>query len=126
MHARVQQAGAVVLVGWCLVSGAASLRAAFGGGDDERARLEREFHALAPLLPPRGTIGYVHPPGADDSTTIHAAQYALVPRVLTSATGTEFVIVPRGAVSSGGDSTLAHYAPVGRPVGGHRVYRRTP
>ena len=125
MHARVQQAGAVVLLGWCLVSGAASLRAAFGGGDDERARLDMEFYALAPQLPPRGTIGYVHPPGAADSTTIHSAQYALVPRVLTSATGNEFVIVPRGAVSSSVDSTLPHYAPVGPPAGGHRVYRRT-
>jgi len=125
MHARVQRAGAVVLLGWCVLSASAALRGALLRGDDhERDRLEAEFHDLAAQLPPRGAIGYLGPAATSDFTTMHAAQYALVPRVLATVTGQEYVIVADDAVPPDRELTLPGYERVDRSVGGHRVYRR--
>jgi hypothetical protein len=125
MHARVQRAGAVVLLGWCVWSGSAALRGTFErDGDDERAQLEAALHDLAAQLPPRGTIGYLGPDATSTFTTMHAAQYALVPRVLAAGTGQEYVIVADEARPSGRDATLPGYEPTGPAAGGHRAYRR--
>jgi hypothetical protein len=124
MHARVQRAGAVVLLGWCVLSASSALRGALQrDNDDERDRLEAEFHDLAAQLPPRGTIGYLDPAATSDTTTMHAAQYALVPRVLAPASDQEYVIVADTVPPDRGP-TLPGYERVDRSVGGHRVYRR--
>jgi hypothetical protein len=55
---------------------------------------------------------------------MHAAQYALVPRVLAAGTEQEYLIVADDARPSGRDATLPGYERTGPAVGGHRAYRR--
>ena len=125
MHTRVQQAGAVVLLGWCVWSASAALRGSLQqDGDEGRDRLEAEFRDLGAQLPERATIGYLGPAATSDFMPMHAAQYALVPRVLAAVTGQEYMIVADDAVPPDPELTLPGYERVDRSVGGHRVYRR--
>ena len=67
---------------------------------DPMERLEAEFSKLAKDLPPAGEVGYLEryeDAGAEDAVRAHyAAQYALVPRVVVSRVGHEFMIVAHG------------------------------
>jgi hypothetical protein len=91
-------------------------------------RLEAEFSKLAKDLPPAGQVGYLEryeDAGAEDAVRAHyAAQYALVPRVVVSRVGHEFMIVAHGMPRPGHDPRLDGYFLVSVTPEDHRVYRR--
>ena len=91
-------------------------------------RQQAEFVQLATHLPPRGEVGFLERyenAGAEDAVRAHyAAQYALVPRVLLSRVGLEFMIVAQGTTRPGGDPRLDGYFLVSATPEDHRVYRR--
>jgi hypothetical protein len=125
---RLQRAFVALLLAWCVVTALGGLRAALARNEDLRYDLEAQFAALASELPPRGVVGYLEPRAGEGLRSLemrHVAQYALVPRVLETHTGPEFLILAPGAVLAEADSTLAAYDPVGRELAGHRVYRRS-
>lgn len=116
------------LLAWAASGAAASLATAWGRRDDPMARLEAEFLPFASLLPATGEVGYLEKRGGtdDDVRAYYAAQYALVPRVVLSRTGPEFLIVPRDAEQPGGDERLQGFVPVRTFATGHRLFRRLP
>ncbi|HEY6506722.1 MAG TPA: hypothetical protein VIY56_01835 [Vicinamibacterales bacterium] len=128
MSGRVRQGLAFGAILWALVAAGAAVRAALAMPADPMAQLEAEFLPLATYLPPRGEVGYLEPfedAGGDDAIrTYYAAQYALVPRVVMSRVGPEFVIVARDTAKPTGDSRLDGYFLVTRAPSGHSVYRR--
>jgi hypothetical protein len=127
MRSWVRRSLAAALLAWCVVSAVSALRTALSREVDERPEIEAAFGALAADLPPRGVVGYLEPvrPRDDEAAgLLHAAQYALVPRVVSVGVGPEFLIVPRGAAPGEDDPRLAGYEPAGGAPGGHRVYRR--
>ena len=113
---------------WALVAAGAAVRAAWAMPVDPMGRLESEFLPLAPYLPRRGEVGYLEAfenAGGDEAVRTHyAAQYALVPRIVTARVGPEFVIVARHTARPGGDSRLDRYFLLTRAPSGHSVYRR--
>lgn len=92
------------------------------------AGLEDEFLPFVPFLPPRGEIGYLEKRNGTDEDVrrYYAAQYALVPRVVLSRTGPEFLIVPKETELPGGDERLAGFVPMRTFPTGHRLFRRVP
>lgn len=128
MSASWQRILAVIAVTWSLLAAGSALRAARALPPDPMARLEAEFRALVPELPPSGEVGYLEryeDGGSVDAVRTHyAAQYALAPRVVRGRTGQEYVIVAEGTERPGGDPRLRGYVQVARTPAGHRVFRR--
>ncbi len=128
MPASWQRVLAVIGVAWSLVAAGSALRAARALPVDPMARLEAEFRALIPDLPPSGEVGYLERyknDSLDEAVRMHyAAQYALAPRVVRGRTGQEFVIVAAGTENPDGDPRLQGYVQVARTPAGHRVFRR--
>ncbi len=119
---------ATLALAWAFVAGMSAVRAALAQPADPMQRLEAEFLELAPRLPPTGEIGFLdrYENAGDDSVVRarYAAQYALVPRVLLSRTGPEFLIVAHDTERPGGDSRLDGYFLVASTPAGHRLFRR--
>jgi hypothetical protein len=128
MVSRVQQGLAALAVVWSLVAAFGALRGARAQPLDPMERLEAEFSKLAKDLPPAGQVGYLEryeDAGAEDAVRAHyAAQYALVPRVVVSRVGHEFMIVAHGMPQPGHDPRLDGYFLVSVTPEDHRVYRR--
>jgi hypothetical protein len=128
MVSRVQQGLAALAVAWSLVAVFGALRGARAQPLDPMERLEAEFSKLAKDLPPAGQVGYLEryeDAGAEDAVRAHyAAQYALVPRVVVSRVGHEFMIVAHGMPRPGHDPRLDGYFLVSVTPEDHRVYRR--
>lgn len=128
MPASWQRVLAVIGVTWSLLAAGSALRATRALPLDPMARLEAEFRALAPDLPPFGEVGYLERyegGGSVDAVRAHyAAQYALAPRVIVGRTGQEFVIVAEGTERPGGDPRLRGYFRVAGTPAGHRIFRR--
>lgn len=128
MVGRAQQVLGVLAVAWALIASFGALRGAWAQPPDAMARLQAEFSQLARDLPPRGEVGYLErfeDAGAEDAVRAHyAAQYALVPRVVVSRIGLEFLVVAEGAARPGGDPRLDGYFLVSVTPEGHRVFRR--
>lgn len=116
------------LLAWCLLAVGGAHRTAAAREPDPMARIAAEFLPFVPFLPPRGEIGYLEKRGGNDDDTriYYASQYALVPRVVLSRTGPEFLIVPRDTEVPGGDERLAGFVPVRMFPTGHRLFRRAP
>lgn len=115
---------AALLLAWCFAMALAAVTKSRSAEGAERMQLQAEFASLAPLLPPRGTIGYVGP-GAElhDASVLQVAQYALAPRLIARGLGPEFLIVHRVAASDDA-ARLAGYAPLAGDSAAYRVYRR--
>ena len=100
MIGRVQQGLAVLAVVWAIIAAFGAVRGARAQPPDPMEQLEAEFKQLAKDLPPAGEVGYLEryeDAGAEDAVRAHyAAQYALVPRVILSRVGLEFMIVAQG------------------------------
>lgn len=128
MISRVQQALAALAVVWALVAAFGAVRGARAQPIDPMARFEAEFKQLAKDLPPSGDVGYLEryvDAGAEDAMRMHyAAQYALVPRVILSRVGLEFMIVAQGTAQPDHDARLEGYFLVSATPEDHRVYRR--
>lgn len=128
MAGRVQGGLGVLAVAWALVASVGALRGAWAQPPDPMARLEAEFSRLAKDLPPRGEVGYLErfeSAGAEDAVRAHyAAQYALVPRVVETRLGLEYMVVAEGTERPGGDPRLDGYFLVSATPEGHRVFRR--
>jgi hypothetical protein len=128
MISRVQRALAALAVVWALVAAFGAVRGARAQPIDPMARLEAEFKQLAKDLPPSGDVGYLEryvDAGAEDAVRVHyAAQYVLVPRVVVSRVGHEFMIVAQGMPRPGHDPRLDGYFLVSVTPEDHRVYRR--
>lgn len=121
----------LTLAAWCAAMTLSALRApAPAPRVQPIAALESEFVALSQHLPARGVVGFLdHHERSGAEETVRAwftAQYALVPRVIVSRTGPEFLIVADGAAHPDGDPRLDGYAHVTTVSGGHRLYRRFP
>lgn len=112
---------------WCLAAGVSALRVARERAPDPMPVLQAEFEVFAPYLPARGDIGYLEQrEGGDEAVrTYYAAQYALVPRVILSRVGPEFLIVPRGAAQED-DERLQGFHELKIFASGHRLFRRLP
>ena len=113
---------------WAVVSAAATLRTAAMQTTNPVTSLEAQFRALAPALPPSGTIGFLEY-GVDDARADHvmvyyAAQYALAPRLVEKRTDLEFLVVARDALRPGVDERLSDFELVTSSSEGHRLYRR--
>jgi len=128
MVGRVQQGLAVLAVVWAIVAAFGAVRGARAQPPDPMAQFEAEFSKLARDLPPAGEVGYLEryeDAGAEDAVRAHyAAQYALVPRVVVSRVGHEFMIVAHGMPRPGHDPRLDGYFLVSVTPEDHRVYRR--
>ena len=128
MSSRVQQGLAAIAMAWALVAACGAVRGARAQPIDPMDRLQAEFVQLAAHLPPSGDVGYLEryeDPGAEDAVRVHyAAQYALVPRVVVSRVGLEFMIVAQGTPQPGHDPRLDGYFLVSATPEDHRVYRR--
>ena len=128
MVGRVQQGLAVLAVVWAIIAAFGAVRGARAQPPDPMAQLEAGFNRLAKDLPPVGEVGYLEryvDAGAEDAMRMHyAAQYALVPRVILSRVGLEFMIVAQGTAQPESDPRLAGYFLVSRTPEDHRVYRR--
>jgi hypothetical protein len=128
MSTRVQQGLAALAVAWAVVAACGAVRGARAQPLDRMERQQAEFAQLAPQLPPSGEVGFLEHyenAGAEDAVRAHyAAQYALVPRVLLSRVGLEFMIVAQGMPRPGGDPRLDGYFLVWATPEDHRVYRR--
>lgn len=120
-----QWVGGGLLLLWCVIAAVSGLLAAVRQPRDPTADIQAAFLPLQFELPARGQIGYLEGSGSEDETrTYYVAQYTLVPRVLISRVGPEFLIVPNGAERPGGDERLDGYYPVTQLPGGHRLFRR--
>ena len=128
MASRVQQVLAALAVGWALVAALGAVRGARAQPLDPMQRLEAEFRQLARDLPPSGDVGFLEryvDAGAEEVQRMHfAAQYALVPRVVLSRVGLEFMIVAHGMARPEHDARLDGYFLVSTTPEDHRVYRR--
>lgn len=131
MSARVRSAVRSIALacvsGWCLVAAFQTFQ--LSHPPDLIADLDAEFSSLAEHLPPRGLVGFLdryEDGGTDDAArTWYTAQYALVPRVLVSRVGPEYLIVARGTARPEGDPRLDGYTHIETVAGGHRLYRRS-
>lgn len=112
----------------CMAATAHGLRVAAAREIDPVTMLDAEFRALAAALPSRGAVGYLEPLEERGSVASlrmrHVAQYALAPRVVVFLAGPEFLIVPRGSVTSDRDPRLEGFYPIATFASGHRVFRR--
>jgi hypothetical protein len=128
MVSRVQQGLAVLAVVWALVAAFGALRGARAQPLDPMDRLQAEFRQLARDLPASGEISYLErfqEAGADDAVrAYYAAQYALVPRVVVSRVGFEYMIVAHGTARPDHEPRLDGYFLVSVTPEDHRVYRR--
>ncbi len=119
--------GSALLV-WSLLAAISTVKEGLAREPDPIADLDSEFLALGYELPATGLVGYLEAysdAGTDTAIRMYyAAQYALVPRVIVSRVGPEFVIVARGTERPGGDPRLDGYHQVASFPSGHRVYRR--
>ena len=118
----------MLAVVWAIIAAFGAVRGALAQPPDPMERLEAEFRQLAKDLPPAGEVGYLEryvDAGAEDVVRMHyAAQYALVPRVVVSRVGHEFMIVAHGMPRPGHDPRLDGYFLVSVTPDNHRVYRR--
>ena len=128
MISRVQHGLAAIAVAWAVVAACGAVWGARAQPLDPIDRMQAEFLQLARHLPPSGEVGYLEryeDAGAEDAVRGHyAAQYALVPRVVVSRVGLEFMIVAQGMRRPGHDPRLDGYFLVSATPEDHRVYRR--
>ncbi len=128
MRSSLTRAVAAAVLLWAVVSAAATLRNAAMQAANPVTAIEAQFRALAPALPPSGTIGFLEY-GVDDTSADHlmvyyAAQYALAPRLVEKRTDLEFLVVARDALRPGVDERLSGFELVTSSTEGHRLYRR--
>jgi hypothetical protein len=117
-----------LLLAWGLVAAVASLRFELARTEDAGARLDAEFRAFAPYIPPTADVGFleIRDGSADATRAYYAAQYALVPRVVLSRVGPDYLIVPNGAAQGDADERLAGFHPMRSFPSGHRLFERLP
>lgn len=106
-----------------MLAAAAGLRSALLLAPDARTQVEADLQTLSAELPLHGTVGYLQHGGAG-AAAFHAAQYALVPRVLVPGTGPEYLVVAPESGAPERDPGLAGYDPVHPGAAGHRLFRR--
>ena len=121
---------AAAALAWALAAALAAFDRARSLPPDPAPTLEAAFVPLAAHLPPTGEIGYLehHAAAATDAEVrrYFAAQYALVPRVIVSRTGPEYLIVAPGTADPARDARLEPYVLAAALPDGLRVYRRRP
>ena len=118
--------GAGVVLAWSLVAATGAFRAALARSDDPGIQLDAEFSAFAPYIPPTADVGFLEDRSGVDAALrdYYAAQYALVPRVILSRVGPDYLIVPEGAAQSDADERLAGFHELRAFPGGHRLFVR--
>jgi len=120
-------AGAIVLLAWCVNAAIAGRASQARREPDPMAELDASYRRFAADLPPLAIVGFLerYNGATNDSVRMHyAAQYALVPRLVVSRTGPEFVIVSPEMQQPGGDPRLEGYYRVAGVPGGHQLFRR--